>query len=439
MPTVAWQVVLLLALILGNGVFAMSEIAVVSARKARLQQRADEGDAAAAAALELASAPADFLSAVQIGISLVGIFAGAYGGATLSGPLAALLRRVPALAPQAEAIALAAVVLAITYLSLVLGELAPKQLGLNNPERIASAVARPMRLFARANTPIIRLLTGSTNLVLRLLRIGPPDEPPVTEDEIKVMIAQGTEAGVFADAEHHLLTRVFRLDDLRADDLMTPRTEIEWVNLDDAPEDILAEVAAAGFSRFPVAKGTLDDVVGVLAARELLAGCLTGQRPGIEAVTRPAPFVPESMPIPRVLDALKRTGSAMCLVIDEYGGVQGLLTVTDIMEAIVGDLGYPGEAAESHMVLRADGSWLVDGLTPIEEFRDVLDLDELPGEAQGTFNTAAGFFLSLLGRMPAVADSAEWNGWLFEVLDMDGRRVDKLLARTPAADPAQGD
>ena len=429
------EIILLLLMILANGVFAMSEIAVVSARKPRLQQRAEGGDQAAAAALALANEPGDFLSAVQIGITLVGILAGAFGSATLAVPLARLLARVPWLANHSGSLALAIVVLSITYLSLVFGELVPKRLALNNPEQVASAVARPMRLVAAVTLPVVWLLSGSTALVLRLLGARPGTEPPVTEEEIRVMVSQGTEAGVFAAQEESLVAAVFRLGDLRAGALMMPRTEIDWLDLDAPPAEIQGKIIASTYSRFPVARGSLDNVAGVVHTRDLLPHCLAGQPLDLAAALRPALFVPETTPALQLLESFKLSGESMCLIIDEYGGLQGLVTVTDILEAVVGDLGAPGEAAQPHIVRREDGSWLVDGLTPIDEFREAFDLDSLPGEENNVYQTVGGFVMTHLGRIPEIADHFEWEQLRFEVVDMDERRVDKVLVTPlPAAE-----
>ena len=424
------EIILILVLIMANGVFAMSEIAVVSACKVRLQQRADDGDAAARAALKLAQQPGDFLSAVQIGITLIGILTGAFGGATIAEELALALEPIPWLAPYRETVALVAVVLAITYLSLVLGELVPKRLGLNAPEKIASAIARPMTVLAVATAPVVRILTGSTELVFRLLRIRPSDEPAVTEEDVRGMLAQGAEAGVFEEAEQDLVAGVFRLADLRAGAVITPRTAIEWLDLEDTPEETRRKLTESTYSQFPVARASLDNVVGVVYARDLLARCLNNQPLDLEAVLRPPLFLPETTPALQVLAAFKATGATMCLVIDEYGGLHGLTTLTDLLEAVVGDLGYPGTAAETQALQRADGSWLVDGMITVEELKAIFHLEELPGEQEKVYQTLGGFVMHQLGRVPVVTDTFEWSGWRYEIMDMDGQRVDKVLVRS---------
>jgi putative hemolysin len=431
------EIILILALVIANGVFAMSEIAVVAARKVRLQQRADDGDDAAAAALKLAQQPGDFLSAVQIGITLIGILAGAFGGATIAEELALALEPIPWLAPYRETLALVAVVLTVTYLSLVFGELVPKRLALNTPETIASAIAKPMTILTAATAPVVRLLSGSTELVLRLLRIRPSDEPAVTEQDLRGMLAQGTQAGVFAEAEEDLVEGIFRLTDLRAGAVITPRTAIEWLDLEDSPEETRRKITESTYSQFPVARASLDNVVGIARSRDLLARCLNKQPIDLEAVLRRPLFLPETTPALEVLTAFKASGTTMCLVIDEYGGLHGLTTLTDLLEAVVGDLGYPGAAAQDRAVQREDGSWLVDGMTTIEELMDVFQLDPLPGEDENAYQTLGGFVMHQLGRIPAVSEAFEWGGLRYEVVDMDGRRVDKVLVRPLTSRPEQ--
>jgi len=427
MPSVVMQVIIILLLIVVNGLFAMSEMAIVSARKARLRQRADEGDHKAQAALELAETPNRFLSTIQIGITLIGILAGAFGGATLAKDLGAYLGRVPALKPYGEAISLAIVVLVTTYLSLVIGELVPKRLALNNPERIAAVVAAPMRALSVVAYPAVRLLSLSTELVLRILGTRPSTEPPVTEEEIKVLLEQGTEAGVFQEVEQDMVESVLLLDERRVASLMTPRPEIAWLDIDDPPEEIRRKLIASPYSRFPVCQGSLDNVLGEIEARDLLARSLCGEPFDLRAMLRKPLYVPETMPALKVLEAFKKSGTQIALVVDEYGSIQGLVTLKDILEAIVGDIPSAEELAEPQAIQREDGSWLLDGMLPIEEFKELLGIDELPGEGQGLYQTVAGFVIAQLGRIPVAADHFEWGGLRFEVMDMDGNRVDKVL------------
>lgn len=421
------EALVILALIGLNGVLALAEIAVVSARKARLQHRAAEGDRRARAALELAENPTQFLATVQLGITLVGILAGAFGGATVAGTLAAQVRRVPGLAPYADVLGLAIVVAVITYLSLVLGELVPKRLALAHPETIASAAAGPMRALARLASPPVWLLSRSTDAVLRLIGVRPSTEPPVTDEEIALLIAQGREAGVFEPAEEQLVRSVFRVADQRVAGIMTPRREVVWLDVESAPEEIEAAVLAGSRSRLPVARGSVDQVVGVVDVREVLSHRLKTGAVDLMAVLKEPLFVPESMPALRLLERFKQTGARLAIVVDEYGGTQGLVTLTDVLEAIVGVVPTAGEAVEPTVVVREDGSWLVDGMIPVEELEEVLgvriELDE------HDFNTLGGFVLARLGRIPSTGEQFDYEGFRFEVVDLDGNRVDKVLIR----------
>jgi putative hemolysin len=431
MPSVLFEALVILLLIILNGVFAMSEIAVVSARKTRLEQWANEGDGKARAALELANAPNQFLATIQIGITLIGILAGAFGGATIARAIAVGLDQIPVVAPYSRPVSLAIVVLVITCLSLIIGELVPKRLALNSPERIASTLATPMRALARLASPVVYVLDLSTDAVLRVLGMRPVVEPPVTEEEIRALIAQGTQAGMFEEAEQEMVERVFRLGDRRVGAVMTPRTEIVWVDSDAPPEEIQQTIAQSTHSRILVAQGSLDDVLGVVHAKELLLPLLRGEPLDLAAVLRQPLYVPESMRALEVLELFKQSATHIALVIDEYGGVQGLLTPSDILEAIVGDLPEHGEQVDPLAVQREDGSWLLDGMLSIDDFKELFHLGRLPDEDQGVYQTLAGFVIMQLGRIPAVSDHFEWGGLRIEVVDMDGNRVDKVLAHPP--------
>jgi putative hemolysin len=421
------ELLFILLLTVANGVFAMSEMAIVSARKVRLRQRAKGGDKRARAALELAKSPGRFLSTVQIGISLVAILSGTLGGATVAGALAARLDHVPFLAPYSETVSVAIVVLGITYLSLVIGELFPKQIALSNAERIASLIAQPMSLLAKLAAPIVYLLNASTKILMRVLRVRPSSDPPVTEEEVRVMIAQGTQVGIFEPIEEEMVGQVFRLSDQRASTLITLRSEIVWLDLDDSPEEIRQKIVASGYSRFPVGRGSLDKVRGVVQARDLLAQSLTGEPLDLEAVLQPALFVPESIPVFEVLDRFKKAHSQVALVIDEYGILQGLVTLDDILEAIVGDIPDPGEVIDLEIVEREDGSWLLDGMVPIDEFMEIFHAKAPPDRQEWNYQTLGGFVMMVLGHIPSAGDRFEWGKLRFEVVDMDGLRVDKVL------------
>ncbi len=433
------EILIIFLLLLANGFFAMSEIAVVSARRARLQQRAEDGDVRAADALALAQDPDDFLSTVQVGITLIGILAGAFGGATVARYLAAALAAIPALAPYSSALGLAVVVVLITYFSLVIGELAPKRLALNAPERIAMVVARPMRSLARLVAPVVWLLSTSTDLLLRLLGFRPSGEPTVTEEEIKIMMAQGAQAGVFTAAETEVVQNIFRLADRTVSSVMTPRLDIVWLDLDDTTDQIRCKVAESGFSRFPVCQGGLDNVVGIVEAKALLVCQWEGGPLDLRSVMQPPQFVPEASSAVSLLSLFQESGLHCALAVDEYGSVQGLVTLHDVLRAALGDVtgAVPGE--EPLAVQREDGSWLLDGRLSAEDLRSLLGLrGELPGEEEGAYETLGGFVMMHLGRIPEVADHFEWAGLRFEVVDMDGRRVDKVLVTPAAADAQEG-
>jgi putative hemolysin len=421
------EIVIIFLLILINGFFAMSEIALVSSRKVRLEQRAEEGDRGAAAALELTQSANRLLSSVQIGITLVSMFTGVLGGATLAAQLTKLLVKIPWLVPYASGVSLVLVVLLTTYFSLVLGELIPKRLGLNNPEKIASRVAGFMTFISKISAPIIHLLTASTDLGLRILGVSPNSEPPITEEEIKGLVEAGTQVGVFEETEQDMIEGVFRLNDRLINAIMTPRTEIEWLDLEDTSQVLLDEVMHSSHSRFPVANGSLDEVVGILNAKDLLEQHLTNQPFDLLALVQKPLFVPENTPASRVLELVRQSGLHEALVIDEYGGLLGLVTLFDVLEAIVGELPAQDEPSEPEVVLREDGSYLLDGLLPIDELKDLFDLDELPEEEKIGYQTLGGFMMNQLGHIPSSGQKFQLQNFSFEVVDMDGRRVDKVL------------
>jgi putative hemolysin len=421
------EILLILLLILVNGVFAMAEIAMVSARKPRLEQRAEEGDAGARTALELSKTPNRFLSTTQIGVSLVGVLSGAVGGATLAERFAPVIGTIPILAPYQHAIALVLVVLVITYFSLVLGELIPKRLGLNDPERVASRISGLMKFLSRLASPVVHLLSLSTDLGLRLIGAHPSTEPLVTEEEIRLLLEQGAQTGIIQAAEQDMVESVFRLGERHVDALMTPRTELVWLDLDEPLENNLRIIQESPHSRFPVAQGSLDNVTGVLATKDLLGQHLAERPIELRSLVHPAQFVPETTPALKVLEMFKQSGMPVALVIDEFGGLQGMVTLTNILEAIVGDITQDGQPFEPQAIQREDGSWLFDGLLQIDEFKDILDVSSLPEEDRAGYQTLGGFVMNQLGNVPKSGDAFEWDKWRFEVVDMDGRRVDKVM------------
>jgi putative hemolysin len=405
----------------------MSEIAVVAARKVRLQQRADEGDERARSALALAHDPNKFLSTVQFGITLVGVLAGAYGGARLAEPLAVPIATIPQLAPYANGIALGLVVTVITVLSLIIGELVPKRIALNSPEAIASWVAKPMMLLSRIGGPAVAVLTSSTNVVLRVFGIKGQAEPNLTEDEIKALISQGAETGAVGAAEETIVQRVFQLGELRVASIMTPRPDIEWIDVDASEEELREFLASHSHTQFVVCHGGLDEVLGIVRSADMLPVAFRGSRIDLRALTREALFVPDSMPAVQLLESFRSSHKHVALVMDEYGAVEGLVTITDLLTAIVGELPENPSEEQSEFVARADGSWLVDGSASMEEVSARFGLDPLPEEEAGAYHTIGGFVMARLGRVPKTADQFEWGGMSFEVMDMDGRRIDKVM------------
>lgn len=425
--------VAILFLILLNGVLAMSEIALVAARHGRLRRRAARGDRGAQAALDLVAAPARFLATVQVGITLVGVLAGALGEASIAVRLEQALNGIPALAPYSRALSLAVMVLGVTYLSLVFGELVPKRLAMLHAETVAGILAPLTRAMSRITAPVIWALTGSTEVFLRLLRQRPPAEPRVTEEDIRLMIEQGMQAGVIEPLEREMLERVFRLGDRRVTALMTPRTEVVALDVGDPAEVVRRKLFDSGHARFPLVRGSLDRVLGLVRAGDIVAQLLAGHDPDPQAVLQPALFVPEGMTGLRVLQRFKDTGSQIALVIDEFGGFEGLVTANDILEAIVGDLPLPEEVSEPPFVRRADGSWLVDGRASIDDLKRLLGVEQLPREEAAEYETLGGLVMTLLGRIPVSGDHVEVAGFHLEVVDMDGRRVDKVLIVPPGA------
>ncbi|NMB69442.1 MAG: HlyC/CorC family transporter [Chloroflexi bacterium] len=421
------EILIIFLLLILNGIFSMTELAMVSARKVRLQQRAEDGESAARHALELAENPNRLLSTIQIGITLIGVLTGALGGATLAERLSQPLSQIAWLAPYADGVSVAIVVILTTYFTLVIGELIPKRLAMNDPEKVAVSVAGPMRFLSRVASPVVALLSASTDAGLRLLGVQPSHEPPVTEEEIKVLMEQGTQVGVFEAAEQDMIESVLRLGERYIDAIMTPRTEIEWIDLDEPYEELLQQVLDSRHTRFPVASGGLDNVIGILQARDLLIAHNADGKANIEELMAPPLFVPDSMAALKVLEMIKSSGVHVALVIDEYGGLLGMVTLYDILTAIVGDIPTEGLDAEPEIVQREDGSWLLDGLLAIDEFKDLLDLDSLPEEDRVGYQTLGGFVMSQIGSIPAAGQHFEWADFRFEVMDMDGRRVDKIL------------
>ena len=435
MLSVSTELVILFLLLSANGVLAMAEIAVVSSRKARLRRLAAGGSEQARAALAIAEEPTRFLSTVQVGITLVGIAAGAFGGRTIAANLAAWLAGFPAVAPYAEGLALAAVVVGITLASVVFGELVPKRLGLHNPERVAMALARPIGVLARVVAPVAGVLAGVTDRLLRLVGIGQPKEAPVTEEEVGFLMEQGVDSGTFHQAEREMVAGVLALDQRPVTALMTPRPKIVFLNLDDPEETNWRKIVTSGHSHFPVYQGHRDQIVGMVAVKALWAHSAIGLPTSLKNLLTPPLTVPEAMTAIQLLEQFKKTGKHVAIISDEFGAVRGLVTMIDVLEAIVGDLPERGRSDTPEAKRREDGSWLVDATLPVGELKTLLGLadDALPHETATEFQTLGGFVVTQFGRIPAAADFFEWNGWRFEVVDMDRRRVDKVLVAPAAA------
>jgi len=421
------EIAILLALILLNGVFAMSEIALVTARKARLQRQIDNGDRKALAAVKLGEDPTRFLSTVQIGITSIGVLNGVVGESTLAAPFGQWLAGFGLSTATAGYTATAIVVAGLTYFSIVLGELVPKRLGQLAPESIARMVARPILFLAIASTPFVKLLGGSTRLVLRMLGVNAERGPGVTEEEIHALLVEGSEAGVIERHEHTMVRNVFRLDDRQLASLMVPRGDVVYLDVELTEEENLRRIEASDHSRFPVVRGGMHDILGVVSARQLLARRMRGERAELTAVLQPAVFVPESVTGMELLENFRSSGGQIAFVIDEYGEVLGLVTLRDLIEAITGEF-KPDAAGEEWALQREDGSWLLDGLIPIPELKDRLGLRAVPEEDKERYHTLSGMLLLLLGRLPQTTDSVQWGQWKFEIVDMDGKRIDKVLA-----------
>jgi putative hemolysin len=429
MSGIGLNILAIILLLLLNGILAMSEAALLSVRKTRLQTRANDGDRRARAALQLAQTPNRFLSTIQVGITLIDVLTGAIGGAAIATFLTELIARIPILQPYSKSISLFVVVIVITYFSIVFGELVPKRIAIQNPERVASAAASPMLFISKIASPVVRLLSGSTDMILHLLRVKHTAEQPVTEEELLVQLDQGTQAGVFEESEQNMVEGVFSLSDQRVNALMTPRNEIIWLDINDSVAEIRRKVKESEFSRFLVVENSLDNILGVVKAKDLLLADLKdGQQ--LKQIARPPLYVPETAFGSRALEIFKEAKREMVLVVDEFGVVQGLLTLADILEEIVGE--FEGEAQATQ---RQDGSWLLDGMLSNDDFKEIFNLRRLPDEEE--YETLGGFVMMHLGHIPKTADQFEWNGLLFEVMDMDRNRVDKVLVTTLPVKPPQ--
>jgi len=433
------EIAILFALILLNGVFAMSELALVTARKARLQKLVDEGNRSAIAAVQLGEDPTRFLSTIQIGITSIGVLSGVVGEAALAKPLGDALAGLGLDIAVAGHTATGLVVILITYFSIVVGELVPKRLGQSYPETLACLVAHPINWLALATKPFVYLLSLSTQTLLRLLGIKENATTTVTEAEIHAVLAEGTSAGVIESQEHQMVRNVFRLDERQAGSLMVPRADVVVLDVQESFEDNLRRIEASQHARFPVVRGGMENILGVLSARQWLTQAVCNTSQGRELADQPlqtALYVPETLNAMELLDNFRASEVHMAFVIDEYGEVQGIVTVQDIIEAITGEF-QQSDPETAWAVEREDGSWLLDGHIPVPELKDRLGLANVPEEERGRYHTLSGMMMLLTGKLPSVTDTTEWGGWRFEVVDMDGKTIDKVLAsRLRPADTA---
>ncbi|BFM40594.1 hemolysin family protein [Synechocystis sp. LKSZ1] len=438
MSSIAFEIFLILVLIIANGVFSGSEIAIVSARKVRLEQLAKQGNRKARLALKLANSPNNFLSAVQIGITLIGILSGAVGGATVAQRLGVFLRDVPLLQTYSEPLSIFIVVTLITYLSLVIGELVPKRIALSHPEQLACQMAPAMQGLSRLTAPIVYLLGASTDTLLALLGVKSNESSPITEEEIRVLIEQGTQAGMFEEAEQEMVERVFRLGDRPIKTLMTPRTAIAWLDVDAPWEENQKEISETPYSRFPVGQDSLDDCLGFVRVKDILNAQWQGPV-DLRRLVQPPIFVAESTRSLNVLEMFRQSGTHIALITDEYGGIEGLVTLNDLIEAIVGNIPNDDEIEEPQIIQREDGSWLLDGLLSIDQFKELFDRETLANEAEGNYHTLGGFIIETLGKIPQSGDYFLSDGLRLEVVDMDGIRIDKVLVSQLPSSEADDD
>ncbi|MEE9903963.1 hemolysin family protein [Chlorobium sp.] len=421
------EIIFLLLLIVLNGMFAMSEIALVTAKRSRLQKLTSEGDKSAEVALKLGQQPTKFLSTIQIGITSIGILSGIVGESALAGPLSLWLNSLGMDSEISGILSMVLIVVIITYTTIVIGELVPKRLGQFNPEGVARIVSRPMLALATITKPFVRLLSVSTDTILRLLGKNPLTLPSVTEEEIHAMLEEGSEAGIIEQQEHEMVRNVFRLDDRQLGTLMVPRADIVFLDTALPVEVNIERVTGSEHSRFPVCQGGLHSLLGVVNAKQLLAQTLKGGLTDFSAQLQPCVYVPETLTGMELLEHFRLSGTQMVFVVDEYGEIQGLVTLQDLLEAVTGEF-VPRNLEDSWAVEREDGSWLLDGMIPVPELKDTLDLKSVPEEDKGLYHTLSGLLMWLLGRMPDTGDVTEWEGWRLEVIDLDGKRIDKVLA-----------
>ena len=440
------ECIVILLLIFGNGVFSLLEMSIVSCHQPRLEAMAEEGSKSAKIVLKLRENPNKMFSAVQFGITLMGLLTGVYGGTEMAGPMSQYVAMIPGLEPYAYSVSLTTIVAVITYLTIILGEIVPKRIAINKPEAIACFLARPMLYFCTVSTPLIWFLSASTALVTKVIGMGKPEVQPVTEEEIKILLEQGAELGAFEKEEPELVDRVFRLADMNVSDIMTNRTQVDWIDVEDPDETIMKEMIAFNHIHLPVGRGSLDDFLGMVSVNMVFqkyydavhSGKTVTMKSLVESSVQKPVFVPESMDIMKVVPVFREHSVHEAAVLDEYGNFSGLLTLHDILEELVGSM-PSGEKEkkenDNRIVQRGPNEWLMEGLLTIEEFKDFFELeDDLPGEEDDLYKTLAGFVTYGVGRIPKETDTYVWNEFTFEVMDMDNLRVDKILVTRQEAE-----
>jgi putative hemolysin len=438
MDAILVELGIIFLLVIANGILAMTEMAVVSARKSRLQEWADDGDQSAKLALEIVNAPTEFLSTVQFGITLVGIIAGTFGGATIAKELAIYLADVPFFAPYAHATAIAIVVTVITYLSLVIGELVPKRIALYSPELISKHLAVPIKILSKLVKPIVTLLSWSTNFVLGTVRLERHAQPVITEGEIEILVDQATKAGIFKETEDKMLKRVFTLGNRKVASLMTPRKDVVWLDANASQEEILKFVSTCQHTRIPVAKGSIDQVLGIFETKEIVRQFAQGKAIDLQSVMLEPVYVPETTTPLELLERFRDAKQRVALVLDEYGALLGLVSRDDVFKAIAGSLFVFGELPKWKANKQADGSWIIDGQIPLEEFNKIFGKDKLPTDEMGSYHTLAGFILNKLGHLPKENESFDYEGLHFKITAMDLHRINKVLVSKTAHSKDQG-
>jgi putative hemolysin len=421
------EILIVLLLIILNGLFAMAEIAIVSTRKSKLQKQINDGDKKAQKALDVINNPNRFLSTVQVGVTFIGIFTGAFGGESFAHTLSSVIGKIPLFAPFSFPISLFIVVTCITYLSLIIGELVPKRIALTRPDTIAKLVANPITIFSNIMSPLISLLTTSSDVVIRILQIKPSDEPIVSEEEVRMLIREGAMVGVFNKQEKDIVERTFQLDTKKLVSFMKTRKEIIWLDINSPFKELQDTIVQHPYSYFPVCEDSLDKIIGIVRTEDLFTSFLSTEKIDLKKAVHKPIYVPETMQAWKVLELFKKSGVHMALVIDEYGSVVGLLSLSDILEEIVGDIPDINELEEQEIIKKKDGTFVINGLVPVDEFKEYFKIDSLPGERSGTFHTIGGFVMSRLGTVPKQGNTFNLDSFTFEVIQMDGNRVKKIL------------